>query len=223
LFGSIHNLEEETTWTGKPLADIVTAVGSIQTAKSDGSGYDTTELTALSVTENGLLAQRDTFEFDTLAAIDGLGNKIYTILPYYFLDGWGCISIPEQEGLEVWKGHFRMWTAKVYATYQNTDRVPYHNVKHGLDVMQGVHAMLMKEDKAGDEATPKKLGERFTKMERCSLLFAAFVHDLHHDGFSNHFHEMRDQKKSRWYCAGSRRWCQRKQILCLWLDSCSQR
>jgi cAMP-specific phosphodiesterase 4 len=55
--------------------------------------------------------------------------------------------------------------------------VPYHNYRHGADVMQSTHVLLNSET----------LKNVFSPLDILSALFAAAIHDVDHPGFTNQY------------------------------------
>lgn len=82
---------------------------------------------------------------------------------------------------------------RVCDTYANN---PYHNALHGADVMQGLHAMLVKSgavhayDNNGmalDNSDESGLVYRLSRKNHFAALIAALCHDIGHPGFTNRF------------------------------------
>ena len=81
----------------------------------------------------------------------------------------GCTSI----GIEHLKA-----TAYISEVLMRYSRVPYHNMYHAFNVMQGCFSVL----------TTSELAKKFSVQEKVVVLIAALGHDAGHDGVNTAFH-----------------------------------
>jgi hypothetical protein len=91
--------------------------------------------------------------------------------------GWHCLlrwELPQKFNINL--DTLRRWLDFVEDSYTATE---YHNSSHAADVLHGVFFML----------TTCKVEKFLSEIEIMSLLLAAMVHDLGHDGFNNAFHK----------------------------------
>jgi hypothetical protein len=92
----------------------------------------------------------------------------------------GCASV----GVDHMKA-----TAYVGEIYLRYNRVPYHNMYHAFNVLQGCFSIL----------TTTDMAKQFSAQEKVVMLIAACGHDAGHDGVNTTFHVAMDSELSSHY------------------------
>ena len=112
-------------------------------------------------------------DWDIFSLREASNGRELQVLGWHILRHW---ELDRKFGIE--EGVLKAWLVFVESSYSACE---YHNATHAADVLQTVHFMLTTggaRDFLGDH-------------EVLSLLLAALVHDIGHDGFTNSFHKHR--------------------------------
>ena len=92
----------------------------------------------------------------------------------------GCASV----GVDHMKA--TAYFAEVYSRY---NRVPYHNMYHAFNVLQGCFSIV----------STSEMAQQFTAKEKVAMLIAAAGHDAGHDGVNSAFHVAVDSELTSHY------------------------
>merc|ERR1719322_391823 len=118
-----------------------------------------------------LLQNQDAWGMDVFHLSNLTNNKPLVVLAYTIFQGRDLINL-----LKVKEQTFINFFSSLEESYCR-NKVPYHNNKHGADVMQSTHVLL----------NSKTLKNVFSPLEVLAALFAAAVHDADHPGVTNQY------------------------------------
>lgn len=118
-----------------------------------------------------LLQNQDSWGMDVFHLSNLTNNRPLVVLAYTIFQGRDLINL-----LKVKEQTFINFFSSLEESYCR-NKVPYHNNKHGADVMQSTHVLL----------NSKTLKNVFSPLEVLAALFAAAVHDADHPGVTNQY------------------------------------
>ena len=118
-----------------------------------------------------LLKNQDTWGLDVFKLSDLSNNRPLVVLAYSIFQSRDLINL-----LKVKENTFINFFTALEGSYCRNN-VPYHNNRHGADVMQSTHVLL----------NSKTLKHVFSPLDVLAALFAAAVHDADHPGVTNQY------------------------------------
>ena len=117
-----------------------------------------------------LLKTQDNWGMDIFRLSDLTNERPLSVLAYTIFKSRDLMSL-----LGIREHVFVKFFNSLEGSYRSN--VPYHNYRHGADVMQSTHVLL----------NSKTLRNVFSPLEILSALFAAAIHDVDHPGVTNQY------------------------------------
>lgn len=117
-----------------------------------------------------LLQEQDNWGMDIFRLGELTNERPLTVLAYTIFQHRDLLAL-----LGIKERVFIKFFTSLEASYRSD--VPYHNYRHGADVMQSTHVLL----------NAKTLKNVFSPLEILTALFAAAIHDVDHPGVTNQY------------------------------------
>jgi len=117
-----------------------------------------------------LLQNQDNWGMDIFRLGELTNERPLTVLAYTIFQSRDLLSL-----LGIQEHVFIRFFTSLEGSYRSD--VPYHNYRHGADVMQSTHVLL----------NAKTLKNVFSPLEVLTALFSAAIHDVDHPGVTNQY------------------------------------